>query len=268
VTGGNQNRAWRQRYGPWALVTGASDGIGRAMALEAAARGLHLVLVARRVRLLDDLAVEVSQRHRVQARVVAADLGSQEGLAAVLDATASIDVGLMAACAGLGTSGWFTDSDRGRELHMLDVNCRAVLLLTHHFAGRLATRGHGGLVLMSSLVAFQGVPRAAHYAATKAYVQTLAEGLHQELAPQGVDVLASAPGPVASGFASVARMTMGPTVSAGTVARQTLNALGRRTTVRPGALSRLLEGSLATLPRALRVRVMARVMAGMTRENP
>jgi uncharacterized protein len=147
---------------------------------------------------------------------------------------------------------------------MLDVNCRAVLRLAHGFGRRFAAQGRGGLVLMSSLVAFQGVPRAAHYAATKAYVQTLAEGLRQELGRAGVDVVASAPGPVASGFASVAGMTMARSVSTETVAVQTLDALGRQATVRPGMLSKLLEGSLATLPRAMRVKVLARVMAGMT----
>ena len=255
---------FERRYGPWALVTGASDGIGRALATELAARGLSVVLVARRQALLQDLASDLSMRHGATCRIATADLGTSEGIAAVFAATADLDVGLLAACAGFGTSGWFIDSDVDREQEMLDVNCRAVLKLSHGFGRRFAAQGHGGIILMSSLVAFQGVPRAAHYAATKAYVQTLAEGLREELAREGVDVVACAPGPVASGFASVAGMHLGRTVSADTVAVQTLDALGRQTTVRPGALSKLLEGSLSTLPRPLRVKVLARVMAGMT----
>ena len=117
---------------------------------------------------------------------------------------------------------------------------------------------------MGSLVGFQGVPRAAHYAATKAYVQSLAEGLGRELAPEGITVLSSAPGPVASGFGDVANMRITNGVSAATVARETLDALGRTGTVRPGLLSKLLEGSLAPLPRRLRVRVLEQVMRGMT----
>jgi short-subunit dehydrogenase len=114
-------------------------------------------------------------------------------------------------------------------------------------------------------VAFQGVPRAANYAATKAYIQSLAEALGVELAPSGIDVVASAPGPVDSGFASRARMIMGSAATPRVVAEGTLNALGRSRVVRPGWLSKLLELSLATLPRVGRVRMMGVVMAGMTK---
>ena len=136
--------------------------------------------------------------------------------------------------------------------------------MTWHFARRFAARRRGGVVLMSSLLAFQGVPRAANYAATKAYVQTLAEGLRVELAPVGVDVLASAPGPVRSGFADRADMRMSMALGPQVVARVTLNALGRKTTVRPGWLSKLLGWSLATLPRWGQVMVITQVMNGMT----
>jgi hypothetical protein len=120
---------------------------------------------------------------------------------------------------------------------------------------------------MSSVVAFQGVPRAANYAATKAYVQSLAEGLRAELRPLGVDVVASAPGPVHSGFAERAGMRMGLALTPSAVASATLAALGRRGTVRPGWLSKLLGWSLALLPRWVRVRVMALVMGGMAQDE-
>jgi short-subunit dehydrogenase len=261
--------AWRHRYGPWALVTGASDGIGRAVALEAAARGLHVALVARRQAALDAVADDIARAgHGRAARVVVADLATADGQADVVDAVADLDLGLIACCAGFGTSGPFVGTALARELEMLAVNCGAVLHLTHALAPRLVARGRGGVVLMSSLVGFQGVPRAAHYAATKAYVQSLAEGLRHELRPSGVDVVASAPGPVVSGFGAAADMRITSGVLPRTVAVQTLDALGRRATVRPGALSKALEGSLAPLPRAMRVRILARVMAGMTRHQP
>jgi short-subunit dehydrogenase len=118
---------------------------------------------------------------------------------------------------------------------------------------------------MSSLLAFQGVPRAANYAATKAFVQTFAEGLRLEMAPLGIQVLACAPGPIQSGFAERARMQMDFADKPTNVAQATLNALGRRGTVRPGLLSKTLEASLAPLPRFARSQIMARVMAGMTK---
>ncbi len=120
---------------------------------------------------------------------------------------------------------------------------------------------------MSSLVGFQGAPNAAHYSATKAYVQTLAEALHEELAPLGVDVLASAPGPTDSGFASRAGMRMGTTLTPADVSGPTLDVLGCKPTVLPGALSKVLAYSLLPLPRRVRVRVMGRVMASMTQHR-
>jgi short-subunit dehydrogenase len=147
---------------------------------------------------------------------------------------------------------------------MADLNCTSVLAQAWHFGSRFAKRGRGGVVFMSSLLAFHGTPRAAHYAATKAYLQTLAEGLRAEWAALGVDVIASAPGPIDSGFAARADMRMAQALPAEVVARVTMQALGRRTTVRPGWLSKLLGGSLAMLPRWGQVRVIALVMKGMT----
>ncbi|MEM9556040.1 MAG: SDR family oxidoreductase [Acidobacteriota bacterium] len=256
--------SWRSRYGPWAVVTGASDGIGRECARDLAARGLDLVLVARRRERLEALASELADEHGVGARVVVADLADTAGIERVVEETAALDVGLLVASAGFGTSGPLVDGDLGSELAMVDVNCRAVVALCHAFGRRFVERGRGGLVLLSSIVAFQGVPRAANYAATKSYIQTLAEGLRVEMAPHGVAVVASAPGPTRSGFADRADMRMSRTVDAATVARQTLDALGRRTTVRPGWLSKLLGYALATLPRWGRVRVMTAVMGDMT----
>ncbi len=257
---------WQSRYGPWAVVTGASEGIGREMAVRLAEARLDLVLVARRRTLLEELAAELSAEHGIEARVVVADLATREGLADVSHATRGLDVGLLVASAGFGTSGPFLAGDLTRELELLDVNCRAPLAMVHEFGRRFADRGRGGIVLMSSIVAFQGVPNAAHYAATKAYVQTLAEGLRVELARHGVDVVASAPGPVNSGFASRADMRLGKALVPEAVAAETLSALGRHTTVRPGWLSKLLAAAL-TVPRWARVRIMTLVMQGMTRHQ-
>ena len=255
------------RYGRWAVVTGASDGIGREFARSVAACGIDVVLVARRRDALDRFASELRCEYDVDTRTLAVDLTAPTAVDAVIDATGSLDVGLLVAAAGYGTSGAFLTLARDAELGMIDVNCRAVTALSHAFGGRFAARGRGGIVLLSSLLAFQGVGRAATYAATKAFVQSLAEGLRVELAPAGVDVIAAAPGPTRSGFAARARMRMTRTTSAEVVARQTLAALGRRTTVRPGWLSKLLEWSLKPTPRGVRVRIVSRIMHGMTRDQ-
>ncbi len=251
-------------YGPWAVVTGASDGIGREFARSLARDGFKLVIVARRRQALESLARELSN---TEVRVVDADLATAEGRARVEHETASLDVGLLVASAGFGTSGPFLDNALEAELAMIDVNCLAVAAMSHSFGRRLVKRGRGGVVLLSSLVAFQGVRHAANYAATKAWVQSFAEGLALELAPLGVDVLASAPGPIRSGFAARARLQMSMAATPDTVAAVSLAALGRSGTVRPGFLSKFLEWSLMFLPRWGRVRIMSMVMGGMTKHQ-
>ncbi len=260
-------RRLRTRYGPWAVVTGASSGIGEETAVQLGAAGLNLVLVARRAHLLEALAATLRDRHGVDVMVVAVDLADPAGVETVARATEELDVGLLVAAAGYGTSGDFLDADPSHELDMLQVNAAAPLILSHRFGGRFARRGRGGLVLLSSVVAYQGVPRSANYAATKAYVQTLAEGLHAEFASRGVDVLSVAPGPVHSGFADRAGMTMSRALRTADVVTPALRALGRRPTVAPGALSKILSWSLATMPRRMRVRVMGLVMRTMAPEE-
>jgi short-subunit dehydrogenase len=252
------------RYGPWAVVTGASSGIGRAFAAELALCGLNVVLIARREAGLARLAAELAQRHGVKTRVLPADLAEAGGAEAAMAATDDLDVGLLVASAGFGTSGPLTRTDPADELAMIDLNCRALFAMTRHSAGRMTARGRGGIVLLSSLVAFQGVARSANYAATKAYVQTLAEGLNRELRAQGIDVLAVAPGPVESEFAARAGLRMTGAAAPEQVARAALPALGRRMTVRPGLRNRLLQAALAPLTRPIRARILQQVMAGMT----
>lgn len=256
------------RYGNWAVVTGASDGIGDAIAHHLAAQGLNLVLVARRQERLVALAQELMRQHGIQTLVLALDLLQSEAIESLCLATQDLDVGLLVAAAGFGTSGQFHQNSLDSELALLELNCRVPLMLSHHYGRVFADRGRGGIILFSSLVAFQGVPGATNYAASKAYIQSLAEGLHHELAPYGVDVVAAAPGPVFSGFADRAGMKMGLAARPEELPQEILQALGRRLTVRPGWLSKVLELSLALLPRTGRVRMMQKIMGGMIHAQP
>jgi short-subunit dehydrogenase len=139
------------RYGPWAVVTGASDGIGRAFAVELAKAGVNIMLVARRGAVLTDVAQDLEAKFSMKTVVVAADLAMPAGVDEVVDRTRGLDVGLLVASAGFGTSGPFVGAALSEELEMIDVNCRAVAALSHHFAGRFVHQGRGGIVLMSSL---------------------------------------------------------------------------------------------------------------------
>ena len=252
-----------EQYGPWALITGASDGIGEAMAHRIAADGLHVVLAARRETKLRALAVEIERTHGVRTEIVAVDLSDPNGVAALAEKTARFDIGLAVLAAGFGAALPFTESPLDDELAMIAVNVTAVAQLSHVLGARMTTRGRGALVLFGSILGWQGVAGQASYAATKAYVQILAEGLHRELAPRGVDVLAVAPGPVRTGFAARAGLNMRSAASADLVAKAVAQSLGHRVTVVPGLRAKLLTGALATLPRPLRSRVLSRVVARM-----
>lgn len=254
--------AFTERYGPWAVVTGASDGIGAASADLLAAARCNVVLVARRGDVLDGLATGLQARHGIDTRTVVADLSTSAGSDLLFSATADLDVGLLVAAAGLATTGRFLDNNIDAELALVDLNCRAVVEASHHYGRRFAERGRGGIVLFSSIVAFQGVAKTANYAASKAFVQTLAEGIRPEMEAVGVDVLASAPGPVATGFAARADMQMGSAADPVDVARVTLDALGRRTTVRPGVRAKLLGSLLSTAPRPIRTVILTRIIGG------
>lgn len=263
-----QDGLLKQRFGPAALVTGASDGIGRAIAAALAAQGFDLILVSRRAPALEALAGDLAARFGIETKVLAMDLSDLAAVAALLSQTEGDPVGLLVAAAGFGSVGPFLDQEAENELNMVDLNCRAVVGLAHGFGRRMAGQGRGGIVLFGSVVGFSGAPFSATYAATKGFVQSLAEALAVELRPTGISVLSVAPGPVGTGFAARSGMRMGKTETPEGVARATLAALGRGGTVRPGGLSKLLGWSLATLPRRARVRLLGRIMAGMTGDRP
>ena len=254
---------WVERHGPWAVVTGASDGIGRALARGCAARGLNLVLVARRKERLEDEAATLMKTFGIQCLVIVLDLGHPSASQALLDTTADLDVGLLVAAAGYGTSGAMIENAIDAEADMLSVNCGSTLVLSHGFGKRMAARGRGGMVLFSSILAFQGVALAANYAATKAYVQTLAEGLNAEFSPRGVSVLACAPGPVRTGFAKRAGLSVGMALAPEVVAEAVLRAVGGGGTHRPGWLSRILTLSMVGQTRTMRSFILGRVMRSM-----
>jgi uncharacterized protein len=249
-----------ERYGPWALVAGASEGIGAAFATALARRGLDLVLVARRPGPLAALA----GRLPVRTITVAADLATTRGLAAVKEATRDLEVGLVVVNAAYSPIGRLIDQDPAQTQRALELNCRAPLVLAHRHLPAMAARGRGGLIIMSSLAGLQGTPSLATYAATKAFGGVLAEGLWAELRGTGVDVLACVAGAVATpGLdATMGRRAPG-TLPPERVAEAALRALGRRPRTVPGALMRV---SAALMTRLLPRRAAIALIAGGARD--
>jgi short-subunit dehydrogenase len=249
----------RQRYGRWALVAGASEGIGAAFATALAAKGLDLVLVARRPAPLAELAARLP----VRTVTVSADLA--DGVEPVLAATADLEVGLVVCNAAYSPIGAFVDADPAHTQRALRLNCVAPLALAHGYLPAMAARGRGGFVIMSSLAGQQGSPGLAVYAATKAFGAVLAEGLWDELRGHGVDVLAVVAGAVATpGLRrSTSRRAPG-TVTPDAVAAAALAALGRRPRTVPGALMKVSAAAMSRLlPRRTGIRVMGKANAAI-----
>ncbi len=183
-----------QRYGPWAVVAGASEGIGASFSEKLAARGFNLVLVARRAAPLQALAGRLRSDRGVEIRVQPLDLGAHDVVDGIRRATEGLDVGLLIYNAAYSPIGPFIDIEVDEHLKAVDVNVLGPLRLSHYFGRRLAERGRGGIILMSSMSGFQGTAMVANYAATKAYDSVLAEGLWYELKERGVDMLACVAG--------------------------------------------------------------------------
>ena len=252
-----------RQFGPWAVVTGASSGIGREFANQLAAAGINLVLVARRLDVLQGLGAALARQNGVDYRAVGVDLSDPGMLTPIAQATNDIDVGLLVSNAGAALPGPFLDSDLQAQRAILRLNTAAHLGLTHHFGERLVRRGSGGIVLVSALGATHGVPYMAHSAATKAYVASLGAGMHVELAEHGVHVTVVHPGPTRTpvfeelGFDQSKMLPQAMMVDR--CVHEALRALARnRARCIPGRINRV---TTALMPPALIRSMMARILS-------
>jgi short-subunit dehydrogenase len=254
----------REKYGPWALVTGASSGIGEHFARQLARAGFNLLLVARREDRLRDLRAELGQRRRREFEPVVADLADPEAVERVVASTTDRDVGLLVSNAGFGLKGGFLSHDRARLEAMLNVNARAPLLLAHALLPRLRKRATGGIILTGSQEGEAPFPWSTAYAATKAFVHSLGMGLYGELVGTGIDVLVLAPGATdteALGLQGFDAASLPGLMPPSEVARQALRELGRTPFHIPGADNRKLVTRLRRMPRRRQIEFNATNMA-------
>ena len=265
----NPNSPFSQRYGPWAIVAGASQGLGAEFATQLARRGLNLLLVARRAELLSALAHQLAGESGVQARTLPLDLSNPQAAAEIAAAADGLEVGLLVYNAAFSAVGPFLERPVEDHLREIETNMGTPLRLLHLLGARLAAQGHGGVILMSSLSSLQGAPYISNYAATKSYSLVLAEGLAEEWRSRGVDVLvclASAiktPGYLAS-IAGKQGGFSAPASEPRDVASAALGAIGHQSVVVPGAGNRLSSFFLRhILPRQAAVRMMGSVLGGM-----
>lgn len=253
--------AFLERYGPVALIAGASEGLGAAFAEELAGRGLDLVLLARRSEPLARKAQELRDAYGISVVAQALDLASDAVVPTLKRLAQTHELGLVVYNAAYAPVAPLLEQDADDLLRTVDVNVRGPVLAARLLLPPMMQRGRGGLVLMSSLAGGQGTPRLATYAGTKAFNTVLGEGLWHEVREAGVDVVVSCAGAIATpGYAKTSAATSAApgTLPARDVARQTVAALGRGPRVTPGWINKLASFVVGRLlPRRLAIAIMA-----------
>ncbi|QLE55729.1 SDR family oxidoreductase [Nostoc sp. TCL26-01] len=216
-----------------ALITGASGGIGEAFARELAARQTNLVLVARSVEKLNQLAQELQQQYKIQVDVIVKDLTEPDAAATVFDATKTqgLTIDILINNAGFGDYGDFAESDRTRQIKIVQLNVLALVDLTHHFLPLMRQRRSGSIINVASIAAFQPIPYLSVYAASKAFAVSFSEALWAENRQYGIRVLVACPGPTETNFFTEANFppalaqTTNTVMSSQEVVRESLTAL-------------------------------------------
>lgn len=239
-------KAFKNKYGDYALITGASSGIGAEFARQLAAMGFNLVLVARRVSRLDELAATISRQYRVDVKTIGLDLLDERAVETIVAATKNIQIGLLIPNAGLEVHGDFVSNSYEMESNTIKLNALVPMQLAHIFGGKMAERRKGGIIFVSSTFGHQSVPYFANYSASKAYVLSIGQALNYELKKKGVDVTVLSPG------LTKTEMTQGmkgmdfskmPIIEMGVepVVRKALHALGRKQAVIPGKWNNMMD---------------------------
>jgi short-subunit dehydrogenase len=249
---------FQAQYGPYALICGASEGLGAAYAEALAKRGLHVVLIARRENILEGLAQELKGKYPVDLICLPMDLADYQAVKQRVGAL-NVPVGLLVYNAAYCPIGLFEDVTEEQLSKVIAVNITAPLLLAKLLSGPMIKNHRGGIVLMSSLAGIQGSPRLASYAASKAFNAILAEGLWKELKTQGVDVIASCAGAILTpGYQQAQRGRAPGTLRAAEVAEKTLDMLGKSPIAVPGRVNKAARFFLTRiLPRKLAIAIMS-----------
>jgi uncharacterized protein len=258
---------FREKYGPWALVAGASEGLGAAYAEELAARGINLVLVARRSELLHVLAESLHNNHKVDVRMLALDLSQVDTASEIIEQTKDLDVGLLIYNAAASFIGPFLQTPLEKHLKEIDTNVCMPMILVHAFGQRMMARKRGGMVLMGSLSSFQGSPFIATYSATKAFNLILGESLWDEWRRAGVDVLTSLGGSIRTPNYLASQPDENKGVSLmepRDVVLETFDALGKQPTVIPGGGNRISSFIVRrVMSRRMAITLMGNILRNM-----
>lgn len=257
-----------QKYGPWALVTGASSGIGREYALQLAAEGLNIAVLARRKERLESLVQEIEATHQVETRVIVADLTAPDVVDNIQASTSDITIGLLVNNAGDGVPGAFLKQDVSAYQRTIQLNITTPMTLSHHFGEQMRQRGKGGIIFTASTAGYTGSPYLANYAAAKSYMISFGMALHTELKENGVDVLVLSPGATHTEMVEMEGTSMKdapmPWMEASQVAHIGIKNLGKKTAVIPGGANNIMTFMMTHLmPRSLAMKLFGSMMFKM-----
>ena len=242
------------KYGPWAIVTGASSGIGKAFSEHLAKNGINVVAVARNKDNLVKLQSNLENEFAVKVKTISLDLFEPNAAVKLGELTSDLDIGLLINNAGIQNYGFFSESTEVDELKLVALNVSLPMQLSHIFVKRFKQRGKGGILFTSSGFGYQGVPFFANYSASKAYLITLAEALNVELKPYNIDVTVISPGytntTIHEGVPVDYSKLPLPQQQPEMVARIGLKALGKKATVVPGLIYKSFAWMNRLMPRS------------------
>jgi len=249
----------------WAVVTGASSGIGKEFAYQLGQKGYNVALVARTRDKLEAIAADIKKQFERETRVIALDLTHRDFAQELSDRTADLTVTMVINNAGFGTSGPFLEIEDSRETEMVQLNCIAITQIARLFLKRMVENGEGNMIIVASTASVQPCPWFATYAATKAFDRFLAEALWYEMKPKGVNVLALNPPGTATNFFAEAGLTDNPKglATVEQVVQTAFKALGKKPSVIVGVNNRLLAFAGRLTPEKLLINIAARIMKKM-----
>ena len=252
-----------EKYGPWALVTGASSGIGAEFCRQLSGYGLHIVMIARRKSAMEKIAANLVEKYSVEVKTIESDLSKDDFFAKLEPEISSIDIGILINNAGFGVKGSFLSNSLERELELLNVNCRAPLELTHIIGQKMLERKKGGIFFLSSVLGYSASPYFANYAASKAYNLFMGGALWSELKAAGIDVSVLCPGSTQTEFDKVSGHKGFVTMEAEAVVRTGLRNIGKPYIV-AGVRNKLAVLLIKIFPRRITTIIMGIFMRKMS----
>jgi uncharacterized protein len=250
----------KEKYGEWALVTGASSGIGEEFAKRLAQEQMNLILVARRKKRLQILAKELKEKYQIKVVIAPVDLSKNDFIDDLKEFVGKREIAVLINNAGFGLNGEFIYTDPEQDAEMVKVNCLAPTILTHYFVPKMVEKRNGAILFLGSVVVFQPTPYMTTYAATKVFNAYVGDALWYELKKYNIDVLTINPGGTETEFQRISNASTGlKPRTAKQVVDTALKALGKKPSVIDGVINKMLCASARFTSRKFRIKIAGRI---------